>query len=79
MEAVSLFLQGDATISRKYTVGISTPSNAGNPGDVVYNANPTPGGILGWTYTTDNNWNTFGVSLDEYGESVLFDKVGIAT
>jgi hypothetical protein len=47
---------------------------------VVYNANPAPGGILGWTYTTDNNWHTFGaVSLDEYGESVLFDKVGVAT
>ena len=80
MEAISIFLQGDATISRKYTVGISTPTNSGNPGDVVYNANPTPGGILGWTYTTDNNWHTFGsVSLDEYGESVLFDKVGVAT
>ena len=39
-----------------------------------------PGGILGWTYTTDNNWHTFGaVSLDEYGQSVLFDKVGVAT
>ena len=49
MEAVSLFLQGDATISRKYTVGVATPTNAGNPGDVVYNANPAPGGILGWT------------------------------
>jgi hypothetical protein len=41
LEAVSLFLQGDATVSRKYTVGISTPVNAGNPGDVVYNANPS--------------------------------------
>ena len=80
MEAVSLFLQGDATISRKYTVGIATPTNAGNPGDVVYNANPAPGGILGWTYTTDNNWHTFGaVSLDQYGENVIFDKVGVAT
>ena len=80
LEAVSMFLQGDATVSRKYTVGISTPVNAGNPGDVVYNANPTPGGILGWSYTTDNNWNTFGaVSLDQYGQSVLFDKVGVAT
>ena len=61
MEIVSLFLQGDATISRKYTVGISTPTNDGNPGDVVYNTNPTPGGILGWTYTTDNNWHTSSV------------------
>jgi hypothetical protein len=80
IESVSIFLQGDATISRKYTVGISTPTVAGNPGDVVYNANPAPGGVLGWTYTTDNNWHTFGsVSLDQYGETVLFDKVGIAT
>ena len=80
LEAVSVFLQGDAVVSRKYTVGISTPVNAGNPGDVVYNARPTPGGILGWTYTTDNNWHTFGsVSLDEYGESVLFDKIGVST
>ena len=80
IEAVSMFLQGDATISRKYTVGRTKPTNAGNPGDVVYNANPTPGGILGWTYTTDNNWHTFGgVSLDQYGDSVLFDKVGVAT
>ena len=80
LEAVSVFLQGDATISRKYTVGIATPSNAGNPGDVVYNANPAPGGILGWTYTTDNTWNTFGaISLDSYGQNVLFDKVGIST
>jgi len=80
LEAVSLFLQGDATVSRKYTLGVGTPTNAGNPGDVVYNANPTPGGILGWSYTTDNNWHTFGaISLDEYGQSVLFDKVGVAT
>ena len=80
IEAVSILLQGDATISRKYTVGIATPTIAGNPGDVVYNANPTPGGILGWTYSTDNNWYTFGsVSLDEYGHNVLFDKVGVST
>jgi hypothetical protein len=40
LEASSVFLQGDATVSRKYTVGIATPVLAGNPGDVTYNANP---------------------------------------
>ncbi len=60
LEASSLFLQGDATISRKYTVGISTPTNAGNPGDVVYQATPETGGSLGWVYTSDNNWRRFG-------------------
>ena len=36
LEANHIFIQGDATISRKYTVGIATPSLAGNPGDVIY-------------------------------------------
>jgi hypothetical protein len=60
LEASSLFLQGDATISRKYTVGVSTPTNAGNPGDAVYQATPESGGTLGWVYTSDNNWRRFG-------------------
>ena len=60
IEANSLFLQGNANISRKITVGISTPSVAGNPGDMVFNANPTSGGEVGWVYTTNNEWKTFG-------------------
>ena len=46
-EANSLFLQGNATVSRQITVGIAKPTNAGNPGDIVYNANPTNGGYVG--------------------------------
>jgi hypothetical protein len=80
MEANSLFLQGDTTVSRKYTVGISTPTLAGNPGDVVYNANPDDGGYVGWIYSVSNNWRRFsGVSLDSNANIALFDKVGIAT
>tara|TARA_B100001109_G_scaffold26646_1_gene19994 strand:+ start:117 stop:5012 length:4896 start_codon:yes stop_codon:yes gene_type:complete len=60
LEASSLFIQGNAQVSRKITVGISTPSEAGNPGDIVYNANPTSGGTVGWVYTTSNAWKTFG-------------------
>jgi len=60
IEANSLFLQGDQIVSRKYTVGISTPTLSGNPGDVVYNGTPTTNNYIGWVYTTNNQWETFG-------------------
>ncbi len=60
LETNYLLLQGDSTVSRKYTVGISTPTNAGNPGDVVYLDTPESGKTLGWVYTSDNTWKKFG-------------------
>ena len=60
MEAKSLLLQGDANVSRKYTVGIATPSLAGNPGDVVFKDKAADGGALGWVYTLNNDWREFG-------------------
>jgi len=80
LEANSLFLQGDAIVSRKYTVGVSAPTLSGNPGDTVYYENPVKGGYIGWIYTTDNDWYRFGnVSLSKDSNVVLFDRVGIAT
>ena len=79
-ETNNIFIQGDATVSRKYTVGIATPALAGNPGDVVYNANPAKGGYVGWIYTTDNAWSRFGnVSTATSASKAIFDTVGIAT
>jgi len=79
-EASSIFIQGDATISRKYTVGIATPSLAGNPGDVVYNSNPAKSGYIGWVYTTDNDWYRFGnISISKTANINLFDQVGVGT
>jgi hypothetical protein len=80
LEASSLFLQGDATISRKYTVGITEPTLAGNPGDIVYLNNPEKGGYIGWIYTLDNEWFRFGnVSISKDSNIGIFDAVGIAT
>ena len=80
VEANSIFLQGDATVSRKYTVGISTPILAGNPGDVSYYANPYDGGYIGWVYSVDNSWRRFGnVSLSRDSDVYIFDQVGIGT
>ena len=80
LESNNLFLQGDATVSRKYTVGISTPILAGNPGDLVYNANPSEGDYVGWIYSTQNEWRRFGAtSLFTNQNVMVFDQVGIAT
>lgn len=67
VEASSLLLQGDRTVSRKYTVGISTPTNAGNAGDVQFNSNPSSGDPIGWVYTENNEWRNFGYSEDSTG------------
>ena len=81
IESNSLFLQGDTVVSRKYTVGLGTPTLAGNPGDVVYKCtNPSKGGTLGWTYTTESGWYPFGaISIDEYSSQMTFDRVGVGT
>jgi len=80
IEANSLFLQGDATVSRNYTVGISAPVLAGNPGNVIWKANPSQGGTWGYVYTTDNAWRAMGlISLERDSSVFIFDKVGVGT
>jgi len=61
IEVKSLFITGDADVSRKFTVGIgTTPAVAGTSGDVVYKAKPAHNEYLGWIYTVDNQWEPFG-------------------
>jgi hypothetical protein len=73
IEANSLYLQGDTSVSRKYSVGISTPTLASNPGDVFYNAIPATQQYVGWVYTVGNQWEKFGY-IGEIG-----DKVGVSS
>jgi len=80
LESNSLFLQGDATVSRNYTVGISVPILAGNPGNVIWKANPSQGGTWGYVYTTDNAWRAMSpISLERDLSIFTFDKVGVGT
>ena len=80
IEANSIFLQGDATVSRKYTVGVTQPTVSGNPGDIAYYADPNRGGYVGWIYTLENDWYRFGnISISETENHMIFDRVGIAT
>ena len=80
VETNNLFIQGDATVSRKHTVGIATPALAGNPGDVIYQANPGEGSYVGWVYSVQNDWKRFGaVSLNKNANIMTFDGVGVGT
>jgi len=86
IEAASLFLQGDRDVSRKYTVGIATPALSGNVGDIVYDGNAASGGLVGWIYTSANQWERFGrIGLDNaepdtnIGISSAGNYVGLAT
>ena len=80
IEASSLFLQGNATVSRKYTVGISLPSLSGNSGDIEFYSTPDQGGYVGWVYTNQNVWRRFGaISVSADSNTYVFDQVGIAT
>jgi len=76
IEASSLFLQGTATVSRKYTVGIATPTSAGTAGDIEFTNNPQSGKYLGWVYSTDNAWKRFGsISTAANFDNHTFDAV----
>ena len=79
LETNNLFIQGDATISRNYTVGVSAPVLAGNPGNAIFKANPAEGGTWGYVYTTANEWRAMApVSLSRDERIFTFDRLGIA-
>ena len=81
IEAQSYYVQGDQTISRKYTLSDSAPVLSGNPGDITYYSDPTDGGFIGWVYSANgNDWRRFGdVSLSKDADISVFDQVGVGT
>ena len=80
IEAQTLYIQGDQTISRKHTLTGTTPILSGNPGDILYYSDPVDGGHVGWVYSVDNDWRRFGnVSLSKVNDIYTYDQVGIGT
>jgi len=78
IEAYSMYLQGNAEVSRKFTVGISTPTESGNLGDFTHYTQPEQGGYSGWTYTKENVWRRFGpISLSLNSNDYKVDKFGV--
>jgi len=66
-EAKSIYIQGDLSVSRKYSVGIATPTTISGVGDVTYNGYPSPSSNIGWVYTTNNTWRKFGLIESQSG------------
>lgn len=80
IEVSKLYIQGDNKVSRKLTVGISTPTSGGSSGDVTLSSRPSERGFAGWVYTIQNTWRRFGlVSRDVDSMVVSVDKIGIGT
>ena len=76
----SIFLQGDATISRNVGVSTTTSTVAGTPGDIKFFASPSAGGYAGWVYTVDNDWYRFAnVSTSSTENVSQLDRLGIAS
>lgn len=79
LEANHILIQGDLDVSRKISVSDVIPTEAGNVGDIVYHGEPVTGGTLGWVYSYQNEWVTFGsVGLNPQGDALL-TRVGVAT
>ena len=79
IEATNVLIQGDATISRKFTVGLGTPTESGNSGDIVFRANPGDGEYVGWVYTNKNNWKKFGTIAPAGRDGFAFNEIGVST
>ena len=80
IEANSFFIQGNATVAREVSVGISIPTIKANPGDIRFFSDPVKGGYAGWIFTTDNDWYRWGnISMYSNKDVSIFDQVGIAT
>jgi len=80
IEAQSYYIQGDQIVSRKHTISNVAPTLSGNPGDIVWNSDPTDGGYVGWIMSADNDWRRFGnVSNSKYSNIGVYDQVAIGT
>ncbi len=45
----------------RHSISNVPPVSPGSVGDIIYNSNPSAGGNVGWIYTRDGGWKTFGV------------------
>lgn len=60
VQVKSLLLQGESDTTQKLSVGISTPTVAGDYGDITFTDNPVSGTNIGWVYTINNKWERWG-------------------
>ena len=80
IEANNFYVQGTENVSRKISVSAYKPTLAGNPGDIIFNSNPSRGTTLGWVYTNENEWYDAGnVGISTENNTIIIDEIGIGT
>lgn len=55
------YIAGPGQAMRKVAISDTAPNGGGTVGDRVYHVDPTPGGHVGWIYTSSAGWKKFGV------------------
>ena len=79
IEVKNLYLVGNVGSPKLRTIGISTPTDSANSGDVVDRSDVTSGSYKGWIYAS-NGWRRYGfISTDRDSFSISVDKIGIGT
>ena len=77
VEAINMYLRGDAPQGKLITVGISTPTGTKRSGDLSLVGIPDAGGYLGHIYA-EGEWRRFGVISQERDRNFLkVDQIGI--
>ena len=80
IEANNLLVQGTENVSRKISISAYKPTLAGNPGDIIFNSNPSRGTTLAWIYTNENEWYDAGnVGIGTTSNTIILDSIGIGT
>jgi len=77
LETQNLYIKGEASQAKLFTVGISTPTNVPKIGDISYLSNPDPGGYIGHVYS-DNDWRRWGmISKEKNRDFLIIDQLGV--
>ena len=77
IEAINMYIRGDAPQGKLLTVGISTPTGTKRGGDISFAGIPDAGGYLGHIFAA-GEWRRFGVVSQEKDRNFIkVDQIGI--
>jgi len=82
VEVKKLYINGEENVSREFTVSSTIPNLSGTYGDISFNSLPVDNSNVGWIYTTDNEWRSFGwINNNLFGVGVSSNSgtVGFST
>ena len=88
IEATHYLIQGEERTSRKIGISPTLPTISGGYGDIFFNSSPNKDEFIGWTYTLENKWESFGLignninannltvaGVSTFNNAVIFNEV----